>query len=52
MYIKPQAADSMVGTDSSEITQTRRSRVVADSEDTLAWSPSNPQSMITQKVSS
>ena len=49
MYIKPQVEDSMVGTDSSEGTQTKRCRVVADSGEMLPWSPTLK---ITQKISS
>ena len=52
MYIKPQVEDSMVGTDSSEGTQTKHCKVVADSAEILPRSPSNPQIMITQKISS
>lgn len=52
MYIKPQAADSVKGTVSSEGTKTKGSRTATDSAEILPRSPSNPQIMIAQKVSS
>ena len=52
MYIKPQAADSVKGTSSSEGTKTKGSRMATDSAEILPRSPSNPQIMIAQKVSS
>ena len=52
MYIKPQAADSVKGTGSSEGTKTEGSRMATDSAEILPRSPSNPQIMIAKKVSS
>ena len=52
MYIKPQAADSVKGTGSSEGAKTKGSRMATDSAEILPRSPSNPQIMIAQKVSS
>ena len=49
MYIKPQVEDSMVGTDSSEGTQTKRCRVATDSAEIV---PRSPTLKITQKISS
>ena len=40
MYIKPQVEDSMVGTDSSEGTQTKRCRVATDSAEIVPRSSS------------
>ena len=64
MYVV-QAADSMVGTDSSEVTQaedsrvttdsakgTQRKRVMTDSAEVIARSPSFPRISPIQKVSS
>ena len=52
MYIKPQVEDSMVWTDSSEGTQTKRCRIMTDSAEIIPRSPSNPQITMTQKISS